>query len=306
MRSSALSFLCVLFSATALSSAASAQPAFTTCIGDIGNCSTSTTSINMGPATVGGGSFVPVKISNPGTAPLSISYSFSAPAFAFGLSQTLPPNPLIVQPGQSVQTFIVFLPVATGTQSAQFTSNDNAPGSPHVIPLSGTGVAVAAADFAVMLDPAGPSTITLRQGTTTTFPVYLLEGVAPNLSAGGAAQCAGGPPGSSCSVQPSAFPAFVSQVKIIVSVSVPARMGLLVEPSLVEPSLKWPAVAVLPTLIFLCGRRRPGRFVVALTVLVAASLVSCGGGSSTSSPPITITAGVNGASKMLTVPVTVQ
>jgi len=127
---------------------ASGQATFTTCIGDIGNCDASASSINLGPATVGGGAFVPVKITNTGPAALTINYSFTSAAFAFGLSQTLPPNPLTIAPGASVQTFIVFLPTSAGPQAGQFVSNDNAPGSPHVIPLSGVGVNVAAHDFA--------------------------------------------------------------------------------------------------------------------------------------------------------------
>ena len=180
--------LYLLITTLVLSHATSAQPAFTTCVGDIGNCSTAASSINLGPATVGGGAFVPVKITNSGSAQLVINYSFSNPAFAFGLSQTLPPNPLVIDPGVSVQTFIVFTPPAVGPQAGQFVSMDNAAGSPHMIPLSGSGVNVASGDFAVMLDPAGPSTIVLKKGSTTTFPVYVLKGANQNPSAGGAAR----------------------------------------------------------------------------------------------------------------------
>lgn len=289
--------LYLLITTLVLSHAASAQPAFTTCIGDIGNCSTSVSSINLGPATVGGGAFVPMKITNSGSAQLVINYSFSNPAFAFGLSQTLPPNPLVIDPGVSVQTFIVFTPPAVGAQAGQFVSMDNAAGSPHVVPLSGAGVNVPSGDFTVMLDPAGPATIALKKGGTTTFPVYVLEGANQNPSAGGAAQCSGGPAGSSCSLQPSTFPAFVSQVKIDVSVIVPASTSRLHDSSLV-----W--AAMLPALVLLVRRRRTSG-VAPLAVLFLALCTSCGGGSS--APPITITAGVNGsAPHTLTVPVTLQ
>jgi hypothetical protein len=290
--------LYLLIATLVLSHAASAQPAFTTCVGDIGNCSTSVSSINLGPATVGGGAFVPVKITNTGSAQLVINFSFSNPTFAFGLSQTLPPNPLVIDPGVSVQTFITFTPPAVGPQSGQFVSMDNAPGSPHVIPLSGAGVNVAAGDFAVMLDPAGPSTIALKPGATTTFPVYVLEGANQNPSAGGAAQCSGGPAGSSCTLQPSTFAAFVSQVKIEVSVAVPPRTSRLNGPSFI-----W--AAMLPALVLLGGRRRKAG-VAFFAVLILAFCVSCGGGNSAPSPPITITTGVNGAPHTLIVPVTVQ
>jgi hypothetical protein len=279
-------------------------PAFTTCIGDIGNCAPGVSSINLGPATVGGGSFVAVKITNSGSATLTINYSFSSSVFAFGLfNQILPPNPLVIDPGASVQTFIEFLPASTGLQSGQFVSNDNAPGSPHVISLSGTGVTVAANDFAIMLDPAGPSIITLKQGSTTTFPVYVLEGAGQSPSAGGAAQCSGGPAGSTCTLDPNFFPAaLASQVKINVSVTVPAKTGLLHGPPFI-----WWAVALVPALVLLARRRRLSDFAAVLTVSLLALAISCGGGS-TAAPPIVITAAEGGvsASHMLTVPVSVQ
>ena len=85
--------LYLLITTLVLSHAALAQPAFTTCVEDTatGNCSTSVSSISLGPATAGGGAFVPVTITNSGSAQLVINYSFSNPAFAFGLSQTLRP-----------------------------------------------------------------------------------------------------------------------------------------------------------------------------------------------------------------------
>jgi hypothetical protein len=293
--------LYLLITTLVLSHAALAQPAFTTCVEDTatGNCSTSVSSISLGPATAGGGAFVPVTITNSGSAQLVINYSFSNPAFAFGLSQTLPPNPLVIDPGVSVRTFIVFTPPAVGPQAGQFVSMDNAPGSPHVIPLNGSGVNVASGDFAVMLDPAGPSTIALKKGATTTFPVYVLEGANQNPSAGGAAQCSGGPTGSSCSLQSSTFPAFVSQVRIDVSVTVPANTSRLHGSSLV-----W--AVMLPALVLL-GRRRRMASLAPLAVLFLALCTSCGGGSSAPSPPITISAGVNGSAlHTLTVPVTLQ
>lgn len=294
-----LSFLTYWVSPTA---ACGQAPAFTTCIGNIGNCDPTASSISIGPATVGGGAFVGVKITNSGSATLTINYSFTSPVFAFGLSQTLPPNPLVIDPGASLQTFIVFLPLSTGFQSGQFVSNDNAPGSPHVIPLSGTGVTVAANDFAVMLDPAGPATIMLKRGSTTTFPVYVLEGTGQDPFAGGGAQCSGGgPAGSSCTLDQSIFPAFASQEKINVSVTVPAKTGLLHGPRSI-----WWALALVPALALLARRRRLANFAAAFTVSLLALAISCGGGSTTSAPPIIITAGVNGASHVLTVPVSVQ
>ena len=44
-----------------------------------------------GPATAGGGAFVPVTITNSGSAQLVINYSFSNPAFAFVCLKERPP-----------------------------------------------------------------------------------------------------------------------------------------------------------------------------------------------------------------------
>lgn len=305
MRCGSLWLVCLLivvFTAPAHTLMQASAPGFSTCIAFINQlCDQSLTSIDLGPAAVGIGAFATLNITNPGTAPLVINYSFSSPDFAFGLAQTLPPNPLTIQPGTTVKTFVVFLPTATGHSTAQFISNDNAPGSPHIIPLSGTGVAVPQNDFAVMLDPAGPSTILLKAGAATKFPVYVLEGGGFNSSAGGAIQCSGGPPGSTCTLDQTVFPAFVGQERFIISVAVPAKTG-----SLHGFPLLWEGLTGLSAVVLMSARRRyPGLAPLLAVVLLACVMVSCGGGSS-SSPPITITAGVNGVSHNLIIPVTLQ
>lgn len=305
MRCSSLRLVCLLvvvFTAPVHALMQASAPGFSTCIAFVNQlCDQSLTSIDLGPATVNIGAFATLNITNPGTAPLVINYSFSSPDFAFGLAQTLPPNPLTIQPGTTVRTFVVFLPTATGHSTAQFISNDNAPGSPHIIPLSGTGITVPPNDFAVMLDPVGPSTITLTSGATTKFPVYVLEGGGINISAAGAIQCSGGPPGSTCALDQTVFPAFAGQERFIVSVSVPAKTG-----SLHGFPLLWEGLAGLPALVLMYRRRRsPGLVPLVVVLLLACGMVSCGG-SSASSPPINVTSGVNGASHDLIVPVTLQ
>lgn len=305
MRCRSLGIVCLLivvFSAPVHAFVQASAPGFSTCIAFTNQlCDQSLTSIDLGPATVGIGAFATLNITNPGTAPLVINYSFSSPDFAFGLAQTLPPNPLTIQPGATVRTFVVFVPTATGHSTAQFISNDNAAGSPHIIPLSGTGVSVPHNDFAVMLDPVGPSTITLKAGATTKFPVYVLEGGGINISAGGGIQCSGGPSGSTCTLDQTIFPAFVGQDRFIVSVAVPPKTG-----SLHGFPLLWEGLTTLSALVLLYRRRRcPGLVRLVALLLLACGMVSCGG-SSSSSPPITITAGVNGASHNLIVPVTLQ
>src|SRR5271167_2171791 len=42
-------------------------------------------------------------------------------------------------PGASCTLRVIFTPTSTGTRSGSVTIADNAPGSPHILPLSGTG-----------------------------------------------------------------------------------------------------------------------------------------------------------------------
>ena len=311
MRHRFLRFVCLLwfgFLASAHGLMQTGTPGFSFCISSPINvivpCDPSVTSINYGPATVGLGALAELKFSNPGAAPLVINYSFSSPDFVFDLVPTLPPNPFTVQPGAAMSTIVSFVPQTAGPITAQFVSNDNAAGAPHVIPLSGTGVVVSLNDFALMLDPVGPSSIALKAGTTTNFPVYLLEGGGLDPTAVGAIQCSGGPPGSTCRLDIPNFPALVPQVKVIVSVVVPAKTGALPR----APFL-WEGLTAISAIVLLRRRRRRSGWAPILAILLACFVTSCGGSSSSSSapvPPITVTAGVNGLSHNLTVPVTVQ
>ena len=52
-----------------------------------------------------------------------------------------------VHPGQSCPATITFTPGSTNTESANISLTDNAVGSPHLIPLSGTGVASGGAHY---------------------------------------------------------------------------------------------------------------------------------------------------------------
>lgn len=277
-------------------------------------------SVDMGPVAVGVTTpffvpppfFQPLQINDPGTAPLTFSYSFSSPDFSFDPNTNLV-NPVTVAAGSSVTGGLQFKPSAAGTRTGQFISNDNAPGSPHTVQLSGTGMTIASNDFGVVLDPAAPATITVRRGQTATFTIWSLAGPGLNtpISAFSQVQCSGGPAGTMCTTNPNGFFALFAdgnpREKITVSVTPPASAALLHR----SLPVLWGLVCVSG--IVLAFRRRVtwGTAALAAGMLFAGSLIACGGSSGGgNTTPLTITVGQQvgsaGVSHTLTVPMNVR
>jgi len=93
---------------------------------------------NLGSVAVGASSSQTIQISNTGNGVLTITQvSASGPGFsATGLSV-----PLSLNPGQSSTFNAQFQPASTGSATGTVTILSNAPGSPAVLALSGSGVA---------------------------------------------------------------------------------------------------------------------------------------------------------------------
>lgn len=278
-------------------------------------------SVDLGPVAVGVGSpffgvpppfFQPLQINNSGTAPLTATFSFSSTEFSFDPATNLV-NPVTVAAASSVTGGLQFKPSAAGTRTGQFISNDNAPGSPHTVQLSGTGMTIASNDFGVLLDPAAPATITVSRGQTATFTIWSLAGPGLNtpVSAFAQVQCSGGQTGTMCTTNPSGFFALNASInprqKIMVSVTPPASAALL------HRSLPvfWSLVCLSG--IVLAFRRRVtwGTAALAAIMLFAGFLIACGGSSNKgNTTPLTITVGQQvgsfGVSHTLTAPMNVQ
>ena len=94
-----------------------------------------------------------VTLTNSGTAPLTIdSIGVSGPdAGDFAQTNTCPLAPSTLAVGASCTISATFTPSAAGGRTASISIADDAPGSPHVVALDGTGVAPAPA---VTLSPA--------------------------------------------------------------------------------------------------------------------------------------------------------
>lgn len=266
--------------------------------------------IDLGPSAVGvttpQGFAVPLQINNPGTAPLTISAISFSPDFTMS-AETLFVVPTTINPGASSnQIPLLFKPQGTGLRTGQFTTTDNASGSPHSVQLTGTGVDVPANDFGIVLDPGTASPVNVTAGSTTAFPVWLLAG--PNLgNTSLTVQCSAG--SNACNLDSTSEVLVgdstgTTRAKIMVSLSVPSRSALLLK----RPSaLFWgfPACASLALL----GCRKRGRHVrIGLAVLsMAFLLVSCGGGGSSANNTVVITAvPTQGTAHSVSVPLSVH
>jgi hypothetical protein len=107
-------------------------------------------SLSFGNVNVGNNAVLPVTVSNTGTAPLNISNIVSSNA-----QYTFAPStfPLVIPVGGSSEVNVTFTPAAAGLVNGTLTFTHDAPGSPSVYNLSGTGY-VPAPVFAV--SPVAP------------------------------------------------------------------------------------------------------------------------------------------------------
>lgn len=252
----------------------------------------------------------PLQINNPGTAPLSISgFSFTPFEANFTAESVFLP-PITVNPGSTRTPGVLFTPQGPGKRTIQLSIIDNAPGSPHLVEFTGTGVAVAANDIAVILDPA-VTTVNVRAGSSTTFPIWLLSGTSQgNIIVN--VQCSGGPSGTTCALDTNSAlltgDSFgPTREKIMVTISVPAKSVLAFQGA--RP-LWWTAAFVFGILLVGKNRGKLRRFMAtAALLIISAVMISCGGssGGGGGSTPLVITAMPSpGTPHSLTVPLVVQ
>ncbi len=116
--------------------------------------------LSLGAVPVGSSSVDLVKVKNPGTADLSVT--------AIDVSGTDPddfvvtPGTLTVAAGDSAYINVAFSPSSTGAKSATLSLTHDAPGSPSVLYLTGTGTAPQ-----VVLSPYALSFGTVPQGSSS-------------------------------------------------------------------------------------------------------------------------------------------
>ena len=155
-----------------------------------------------------------ITVTNTGTAPLNISTITTQTGNAgdFAVSSNTCTAP--VAPGANCVVGVVFSPTAVGSRTTQLRFVDDAPGSPQVVNLTGTGTAGPGISFtppSVTFTPPQPvgttsAPVTVTATNTGNAPLHITAIAITGLNNGdfslGANTCTGGPiaVGSNCSV----------------------------------------------------------------------------------------------------------
>jgi len=128
----------------------------------------SPTSLSWGNIVLGtSGSAKSVTLTNSGTATLNIASIVSSGDFA--LHTSTKPCGSTLAAGQNCKITVVFTPSQLGVRTGNITITDNAPNSPQMVPLKGTGVAPAT------LTPATATYTSRTVGTTSPPKTFTLK-----------------------------------------------------------------------------------------------------------------------------------
>jgi hypothetical protein len=251
-----------------------------------------------------------ITLTNSGNAPLAISGISASEDF----TQTNTCGSSLAA-SQSCQISTTFAPSATGARSGTLTINDNAPGSPHTLALTGNGT-----DFQ-LAGTSGTPSVTISSGQTATY----------NLSISGSSgftgtvtlACSGAPLASNCGIAPGSVAiSGPSSVPVTVTVATTANSSVLKVPG--PSSWKSPTVLGLLSILsmfFLAltglRRMRKAALVTATGMAIILGVAACGGGSG-STPVVThngtpagtytltVTGSIGGATRQLQLTLVVQ
>jgi hypothetical protein len=223
-----------------------------------------------------------------------------------------------VSSGASCTVNVVFKPAAAGPRIGVMNVNDNVPGSPQTVALTG-----AATDFSLSVATGGSASTTITPGQPAKYDLVLtpIGGFTGSVAIG----CTGAPAGAACAASASPI-AVNSAAPIAFSVNVTAAPTALAPPFVIQRfDFHWPLSAVaielllfaLVNLILMAlRRRRPARFALrAAGLSLALFLVACAGGPSTQSIArgtpagtytLTVTGTQQGATRSLNLTLTVQ
>ena len=225
-----------------------------------------------------------VTLSNTGNAALSVAEVGTSGDFA----QSNDCGTLVAA-GGACAINVTFNPTAAGLRTGALTINDNAPGSPHTVALSGTGT-----DFALAAASGGSTSATVNAGQTATYNLQ----VAPTGFSGNVAlSCAwtlSQPRGTNCTVSPTSVNVDgTNAAPFTATVTTTAR-------SLAGPRPdSWPPARIgpraVPLVVWLLGlmilmtlaarRRRRVYAGLAVSMLFVLLWAACGGGGGAGAPP---------------------
>ncbi len=271
--------------------------------------SLSASTVNFGAQAVGTLSTTPQKVvlTNTGNASLSVTAISigGTNSSDFTLTSGNPCGSTVAQ-GSTCTIQVNFKPASSGSRSATLTITDNAPNSPQVVSLTGTG-----SDFQLA---ASPSSQTVNPGQTTTYTLTVSPLGGFNSDVG--LTCTGQPINTSCTLSlTSASLNGTNSVNATVTVVTsapslaPKGWGRFRHPG-APPRVPWPVWLALGSLLAFLGlaRRRTLGFgastrpvrayvVIAATLVLVTLWIGCGSGYT---PPATVAAGTPAGNYTLT------
>src|SRR5262249_50642811 len=182
-----------------------------------------------------------------------------------------------IAPGASAVIPMAFLATGAGKRTATLVIGDNAAGSPHLIPL--TGVGVASGDFGVGSETGtehGSNSATVTAGQTATYQLTIAA--ASGFSGTITLNCSGLPTGAACSSNPVTLtgPALTNSN---LSISTMAHSTTFLNPQPFPWIGLWCSLPLFGLPMLRYSKPRLARSLIGWpALLLLAALVSCGGG----------------------------
>lgn len=243
----------------------------------------SPTSLAFGPQTPGASSSAKqVTLKNTGTAAMTVSSIGINGSDTAEFTQTNTCGPSVAI-GASCQINVIFTPTVVANGNAVLQINDNAPGKPHDVSISGT-----VSDFAV--EPNSDTNQTVTAGQAANYSVNVESG--NQFDGTVTLSCSGAPPDASCAVTPGSVSLTPEVGLVTANVAVVTKTGSGGFTESISGPPGWWIVGLGSTGILslaLLLMRRDGRwsprwrYAAGLgCVIVTAFWIGCGGGSSKS------------------------
>jgi hypothetical protein len=212
------------------------------------------------------------------------------------------PLPVTLAAGANCTFSVTFAPTAVGARAGTLTITDTAVGSPHTVPLTGTGW-----DFTL----TAPATVTVKKGRTGSFNVTITPLGGFNQAV--TITCTGATAPVTCTPVSPVTPADgVTPVNSAVTIS---AIGMMIPPSPRMPTPPMSIRQIVPLLLALSllvgllrTRRLQTRLGMVMTIIVLLAVAGCGDDSKVKKGPrnLTITASSGGVSKTAPVVLTIN